>query len=151
MTSCIDVASYIVEKHGPFASSYLHRLMYYCQAWHLVWTDRPLFYEPIEAWLSGPIVASFWSVHHGNFVLAEGMEFLKEKYELSDEQQRIIDAVVRFYNSRYNSQDLAHLAMREDPWRIAREGVAPTERGAALIKNEWIKDYYTSILERPER
>lgn len=149
-TSCVDVASYIVEKWGPFASSYIHRLLYYCYSWHLVWHDEKLFSEPIEAWANGPIVAAFWNTHYGNFVLAEGMDFLKEKYNLTLVQQASIDAVVNFYTPQYNSQFLAYLSMNEDPWKTAREGLSPTDRGNSLIEDEWIKNYYISVIERPK-
>ncbi|WP_307850044.1 MULTISPECIES: type II toxin-antitoxin system antitoxin SocA domain-containing protein [unclassified Saccharopolyspora] len=34
----------------------LQKLVYYSQAWHLVWDERPLFDEPVQAWANGPVV-----------------------------------------------------------------------------------------------
>jgi uncharacterized phage-associated protein len=31
----------------------LQKLLYYSQAWHLVWEDTPLFTARIEAWIDG--------------------------------------------------------------------------------------------------
>jgi hypothetical protein len=33
----------------------LHKILYYCQAWSLVWDDKPLFRERIEAWVTVPL------------------------------------------------------------------------------------------------
>lgn len=56
MVSCFDVVKYILEKQGPMSQMKLHKLLYYCQAWSLVWDDMPLFHERLEAWGSGPVV-----------------------------------------------------------------------------------------------
>ena len=38
-----DVAAYILQKHGPMTTMKLQKLVYYAQAWGLVWDDCPLF------------------------------------------------------------------------------------------------------------
>lgn len=55
-TTVFDVAEYILEQHGEMTSMKLQKLVYYCQAWHLAWSDEPLFRESIEAWANGPVV-----------------------------------------------------------------------------------------------
>ncbi|MCH7691617.1 MAG: DUF4065 domain-containing protein, partial [candidate division Zixibacteria bacterium] len=54
--SVFDVAKYILSKLGGVSAMKLHKLLYYAQAWSLVWDERPLFQERIEAWVSGPVV-----------------------------------------------------------------------------------------------
>jgi uncharacterized phage-associated protein len=56
MVSVDDVAAYILEQRGPMSAMKLQKLVYYSQAWSLVWEDRPLFREEIQAWASGPVV-----------------------------------------------------------------------------------------------
>ena len=144
-TSCVDVASYVVETRGAFTSSNMHRLLYYCYAWHLVWYDEPLFEEKIEAWASGPIIRSFWDLHAGKYTIGEKDEFLKTNYALTPEQKETVHSVFDFYVPRFNAEHLAHLSMSESPWRTARSGLKNTERGNSIIKDEWMKDYYSSI------
>lgn len=43
----------------------LQKLVYYSQAWHLVWEERRLFEEPIEAWVNGPVVRELYRRHRG--------------------------------------------------------------------------------------
>jgi hypothetical protein len=50
-----DVAAYILEKKGEMSAWRLQKLVYYSQAWSLVWDERPLFDEPIQAWANGPV------------------------------------------------------------------------------------------------
>ncbi len=71
----IDVADYILLQHGAMSAMKLQKLIYYSQAWHLVWEDKALFDEEIEAWANGPVVPILHSMHRGHFKLETG--FLK--------------------------------------------------------------------------
>lgn len=59
--SVVDVASYILKrmkdvyKMKEVTTWKLQKLVYYCQVWHLIWHDRPLFDEDILAWINGPV------------------------------------------------------------------------------------------------
>ena len=50
MAEVLDVAAYILKKQGPMTAMKLQKLVYYCQAWSLVWQSKPLFPNDIEAW-----------------------------------------------------------------------------------------------------
>ena len=50
-----DVAAFTLQSLGPMRAMKLEKLVYYGQAWHLVWAGNPLFMEPIQAWQKGPI------------------------------------------------------------------------------------------------
>jgi len=60
LPSVFDVAKYILEKQGPMSIGKLHKLLYYCQAWSLVWDEKPIFDSRIEAWISGPVVREIY-------------------------------------------------------------------------------------------
>lgn len=65
--SVLDVAAYILSQHGPMSHMKLQRLVYYSQAWHLVWEGTPLFPERIEAWANGPVVPVLYEALQGEF------------------------------------------------------------------------------------
>ena len=44
----------------PMTAMRLHKLLYYCQGWHLAWYGRPLFADRIEAWKYGPVVPAVY-------------------------------------------------------------------------------------------
>ena len=55
MATVFDTAKYIVDKCGEIDTWKLQKLVYYFQAWSLVWDERPLFDAKIEAWENGPV------------------------------------------------------------------------------------------------
>jgi uncharacterized phage-associated protein len=51
-----DVAKYILVRQGEMTTFKLHKLLYYSQAWSLVWDDAPLFSDDFYAWANGPVL-----------------------------------------------------------------------------------------------
>jgi len=43
MAAAHDVAAYVLSKKSPMTAMKLQKLLYYSQAWSLVWNDKPLF------------------------------------------------------------------------------------------------------------
>jgi uncharacterized phage-associated protein len=60
MASVHDVAAFIVAELGEVGAMKPPKLVYYAQAWSLVWDDRPLFPEHIEAWDRGRVVGELY-------------------------------------------------------------------------------------------
>ncbi|MDP9903234.1 Panacea domain-containing protein [Arthrobacter bambusae] len=78
-TSVFDVAEYILAKHAAdhpehprMTTMKLQKLVYYCQAWHLVWEGHALFPEVIQAWASGPVCTALYELHKGHFQIEAG-------------------------------------------------------------------------------
>jgi uncharacterized phage-associated protein len=60
--SVLDIAEFILLKLGPMPSMKLQKLVYYCQAWSLVWDDRALFKEKIRAKNNGPVCPILYEI-----------------------------------------------------------------------------------------
>ena len=45
-----DVAGYILSKKRKLTTKQLQKLVYFCQAWSLGWTGKPLFDARFEDW-----------------------------------------------------------------------------------------------------
>src|SRR4051812_45475224 len=96
-----DVAKYILEQKAPMSAMKLQKLVYYAQAWSLVWDDAPLFPEPIEAWAGGPVVPGLWQEHRGRFELSNAETLEKGDSALLElEQKATIDIVLQSYGDR---------------------------------------------------
>lgn len=137
MPSARDVAQYILENHGPMTTMKLQKLVYYTQAWSIVWDDDVLFYEPIEAWKNGPVVRDVWESARGRFRVAEipgGDSSL-----LNEDQRETVDAVLSFYG-RHDAQWLSDLTHMEAPWKEAYQQGQNTE-----ISLERMSEYYSTI------
>lgn len=144
MATCFDVAKYILLKMGKLSTVKLQKLVYYSQAWSLVWNDEPLFQERIEAWLNGPVVPDLYNIHRGKFSLAVE-ELPGDEGNLTNDQKESIDIVLKDYGDK-SSQWLSELTHLEDPWKEARKGLLPNERGNNEISHASMAEYYTSIL-----
>lgn len=140
--SAHDVAAYILRKTGTITAMKLQKLLYYCQAWSLVWDERPLFRETIEAWANGPVVRDIYEEHRGRFNIAG---WSKGNTEILDQDAReTIDSVLDFYGKK-TSQWLSDLTHSEPPWKEARKGLMPTERGDSIISLASMAEYYGSL------
>ena len=141
MANVHDVAAAILKKHGPMTALKLEKLVYYCQAWSLVWDDAPMFPERIEAWAGGPVAPALYYRHRGQFQITE---WEGKPEDLTRVQCETIDSVLKYYGNK-SSQWLSDLTHREDPWINARVGLAPLERGNCEITLASMAEYYGSL------
>jgi uncharacterized phage-associated protein len=137
-----DVAAYILSKLGQMSTMKLQKLVYYSQAWHLVWAEEPLFGERIEAWANGPVVYDLFQAHRGRFSVAEWPR--GNPANLDRVQTGTIDAVIATYG-HLDGRQLSYLTHEERPWREARTGLGPTELSHAEITPEAMQDYYKGV------
>lgn len=142
MANVFDVAQYILRKKGEMTAWKLEKLVYYSQAWSLVWDERPLFRERIEAWANGPVCLDLYNQHRGRFVIDRLA--LGNAQQLDKDAEDTIDAVLEHYGSK-SSQWLSDLTHQEDPWREARKGLADGERGNVEITHGAMADYYGNL------
>lgn len=140
--SADDAAAYILSKTGLISAMKLQKLLYYSQAWSLVWDDRCLFQDRIEAWANGPVIPSIYEKHIGLFQIAEWSYGNPNK--LDDMAKETIDVVLEYY-AHHNAQWLSDLTNSERPWREARLGLAAGERGNSEISLAVMMEYYSSL------
>lgn len=137
-----DVAAYILNKLGQMTTMKLHKLLYYAQAWSLVWDEKPLFSEEIQAWANGPVIKDLFNFHKGQFAI-DSVAIGNPKI-LSEQQKETIDSVLDYYGGK-SSQWLIQLTHLEDPWVLARKGLSQTERSNRVISLDSMANYYSSL------
>jgi uncharacterized phage-associated protein len=142
MASVHDVAAYILKKQGPMTAMKLQKLLYYCQAWSLVWDDKPLFRARVEAWANGPVIPQVYARHRGMFEIEE---WDGDPEALSDSERETVDAVLDYYGKQ-SSLVLSQLTHNERPWLEARRGLAPGDRGDQEITHAAMAEYYGSLV-----
>lgn len=145
--SVFDVACYVMSKVKQCTTMKLQKLLYYCQAWYLVWNDKPLFRENIEAWANGPVIRELYNFHKGLFTITENMMSLGNPNLLSIEQKTDIDNILNAYADK-TSQWLIDQTHSECPWQEARRGMSPNERGHKVITHAAMAEYYSSLYEQ---
>ncbi len=146
MATVFDVAKYILEKQGPLPTLKLQKLVYYSQAWSLVWDGKPLFGEEIQAWRGGPVIPELYRAHRGAFEISAALLDRGDATALTQEQTETVDAVLRFYGAMAPWQ-LSNLTHQEDPWLKAREraGVGPGENSIVKISDTDMAEYYSNL------
>lgn len=149
MASVFDVASYICSIQAPkeggnITTWKLQKLVYYAQAWSVVWDDCVLFDEPIEAWANGPVVPALYEAHKGQFKVSA---INGNPKALADYERETIDVVLESYGHR-SAHYLSELTHSERPWIEARAGLAAGERGHQKITPEALGDYYGGLVSK---
>ena len=142
MANVFDVAAHILHKNGAMSSMKLQKLAYYSQAWSLVWDEKPLFEEQIQAWANGPVIPALFKAHKGEFMVSK--EKNGDRRKLLKIQRETIDAVLKHYGKK-TGRWLSALTHSEDPWRDARKGLKPSERGTQVISNGALSDFYGNL------
>ena len=142
-----DVAAYVIQKHGTMTAMKLHKLLYYSHAWHLVWDEKPLFPERIEAWANGPVAPHVYDNHRGQFRINHWR--FGNPDCLNVDETETIDIVLEAY-ADLTAHELSNMTHREAPWRNARYGKRPGEWSKEQITNSAMAEYYDSLYEEIE-
>ena len=142
MLTAFDVAEYILNKKGAMTTMKLQKLVYYGQAWALVWDEEPLFHEKIEAWANGPVIRKLFESHKGQYMVST---VGGDSSRLNQVNRETVDAVLDHYGDK-SAQWLIELTHLEDPWIQARKGSEPFEQSNREITLGSMADYYSSLL-----
>jgi uncharacterized phage-associated protein len=136
------VAQYILSRKGEMTTWKLQKLVYYSQAWSLVWDERPLFPERIEAWANGPVSPDLYAQHRGRFAI----QFLSvgDPAAIDELGRETVDAVLEYYGDKH-PQWLSDLTHAEAPWRDARGGLPPGAHCQTEITPEAMAAYYGAL------
>jgi uncharacterized phage-associated protein len=143
MASVHDVAAYILDKQGKMTAMKLQKLLYYSQAWSLVWDEKPLFKARIEAWANGPVIPEVYQHHRGSFYVVPKWKF-GDGDRLNVQERETVDAVLTFYGDK-PSQWLSDLTHAEAPWKNAREGFADGAQCSVEIPIAAMAEYYATL------
>ncbi|MFN4323800.1 MAG: Panacea domain-containing protein [Aeromonas media] len=144
MATIFDVAKYITESMGEISAMKLQKLMYYSQAWNLVWEEEPLFTNDFQAWANGPVLPSLYTRHRGQFKVDATLFADGESNALTAEQRANIDKVLGFYGEQ-TAQWLSNLTHQENPWLRARGELPAGALSEAVIPKADIHEYYSSL------
>ena len=144
MASVFDVAEYVLEKVGYVSTMKLQKLVFYSNALSLVQDNKPLFSEPFQAWVNGPVCPSLFQAHKGDFII--GPHALKHPCSasrLGNSGRALIDKTIQVLGD-YSGQELSDFTHAEKPWLDARSGCSESERSNAPITNTAVRSYYSS-------
>ena len=122
----------------------LQKLVYYSQAWSLVWDEKPLFENEIQAWANGPVVVDLYQHHRGMFILEKSNIPTGDSSKLNEDQADTVNQVINTYGTK-SGQWLSDLTHQEMPWAKAREGIPLGKRGESVITHDSLAEYYGGL------
>lgn len=148
MANVFDVATYIVQQLGEMSAVKLQKLVYYSQAWSLVWDECQLFPEEIQAWAAGPVAPALYERHRGQFRVTAEMLRGGNLASLTTDQRETVDAVTEFYGPK-TGRWLSDLTHAESPWRDARAraDASPGEFCREVITLADMAEYYSGLTD----
>ena len=150
MSSVFDVARYILSeqeklyKEKPISTWKLQKLVYYSQAWAVVWDNEPIFPEKLEAWANGPVCRELYNVHKGLFNISKE-QITGNISKIKNDHKETILQVLKYYGKK-SPHFLSRLTHQEQPWIRARDGLNPGERGQNEITLDSMSEYYDGLL-----
>jgi len=122
----------------------LQKLLYYAQAWYLVFFKKPLFDDEFQAWTHGAVIPSIYQ---------KFKEFtykpIKTSIDVVDidiETENLLNDIMNIYGEK-TAKFLENLNHSESPWIDARSSLAIESRCTNIITKEVMKDFYTKLYE----
>jgi uncharacterized phage-associated protein len=146
------IADYFIwtanNKKKPITNKKLQKLLYYAQAWYLVFYGKPLFKDKIEAWIHGPAIKSIYRKY-------KPFGFGPIKKEIKDQEikqidlkaKKLLQEVWEVYG-KYDGDYLEILTHNESPWQNAREKLDICQASDTVISVDSMKAFYTEKLEK---
>lgn len=153
------VVLYLSKNNVEITHLKLQKIIYYIQAWSLVYHDNELFNESPQAWVNGPVYPSiyqkFKKFNFSNITFPdvdiENIDEITSKTAnelgLGKNDLHLINAVINKYGPM-NPIRLVHLTHAEQPWNEARKDLNPFARSEKEISLTTMKSYYSSLLEK---
>lgn len=150
MKNALDVARYFLcridrEAGDTISHLKLQKLVYYAQAWSLVFRNQPFFAEDIEAWVSGPVVRNIWDEYkvYQDRDIPSPSDF---DTEFTEDELEVMEEVWHTYGE-LSAKHLRDLVYAEKPWLNARHGLDLAAQSTNVISHDDMKSYYANFVE----
>lgn len=138
VVSAHQVAAELRQRQPNIGRVQVHKLLYYCQGYHLATFGAPLFGERLAAWDLGPVVPSLWQ--------AEQEDSAFEGPALDDEAML---NTIGFVMSRYGGltgTELTSVAHSESPWVSANRRRQQKGQRSVVIPRSDLEEHFSAVL-----
>lgn len=157
-----DMADYVIlmcnENGVDISPLKLQKLLYYIQAWHMVYFDQAKIFDELpQAWVNGPVYPSiyhrfksiprYFLITSDNANIHCSLQDKAEQLNLSDDQFAFLDSIFQFYGVMDHDR-LVFLTHSELPWSEKREGLMTFEQSTRELSPDTMYKYYHDRLVR---
>jgi uncharacterized phage-associated protein len=155
MLNSKDLAYFFVaycNQAGVSINSYkLQKLLYYAQAWYLVYFDKKmLFDERPQAWVNGPVYQTVYNHFKRkgradqNIQIMGSLTEYSDKLNMTEEQKEFLHSLLAHY-ALMSHEQLIILTHKESPWNEARKGLDIFEPSQKEISIESMYAFYAKV------
>jgi uncharacterized phage-associated protein len=152
-SKALEVAKYFLslcdESAGDLMSNLrLQKLIYYAQGFHLALFDAPLFHEPIEAWIHGPVVPDVYYVFEefGSGAICDVTSF--DSSSIKEEVRNLLDEVYSVYG-QFSAWKLENMTREEVPWvNASKRSRADTSKRCNIISLDEMKIFFNTLVKK---
>lgn len=153
----------LLQNGNSISPLKLQKILYYLQAWYLVYFDKALLFDEIpEAWVNGPVYRTVYELYkskgiYDQFELADViptgvsdtfvLSQLQEAMNLSHDETDFVEAIYKHYGSMSHDQ-LVFLTHSQRPWNEARKGLQPFEYTDQKISLDSMYEYYSESIKK---
>lgn len=158
-----ELAQYVIAYNDEFGdlvtNKKLQKLLYYIAAWGLVYFEDGIIDDDFVAWVHGPVCVVAYNeyksfgysplkIDYNGSASTYIKHFIdSHKEELNFvEKLELINAVLQKY-SPFSSMQLELLTHSEEPWKEARKGLQPIEKGSTIINKSTMLKFYKSLID----
>jgi uncharacterized phage-associated protein len=148
------VCDYVIARTGAAGEVLTHiklqKLMYYIQAWHWAFFNKPLFAGKFQAWVHGPVNRDLYDRFAESKSLYSPicLDDAREKSDFSQltgEDKAHIENILESYITFTGSQ-LEQMTHQEQPWIDARTGYSEAQRCEVEINELTMQQFYSARL-----
>ncbi|WP_195531771.1 Panacea domain-containing protein [Bacteroides finegoldii] len=152
---------YFLENGISICPLKLQKILYYIQAWHMVYFDKALLFDDKpEAWVNGPVYRSIYNqfkhigiydqITNDNVDLKLSLKEMKEKLMLDDDQESFLEAIYCNYGTMSHDK-LVFLTHSEKPWSEKREGLSPFDYSDEELSIDTMYSYYKERIDKKKK
>ena len=149
MSKILNISNYFIylsqkNNRSDLTNKKLQKLLYYSQAWNLVFRNKKLFKDNIEAWVHGPAIPIIYHEYKQYGSQPIDKEVKKEDFSsLSSQDKKILDEIWKIYGI-FDAEYLEALTHSELPWQEARKRYEPFAASNKTISTDSMKKFYDS-------
>lgn len=155
-----DLSEYLIYRSNfqkiPFTPLKLQKILYFLQAWHLVYFDKhPFFNEVPEAWANGPVYRVVYNKYKKKWLkndpilvsykseneLTKKVKDLEKGLKITAQQKKLMELVLNTY-LRYTPEKLIIVTHLDEPYIHARKGYDTFDACEVQINLDEVFNYY---------
>lgn len=144
--SAEKIALYIISSGREITNLLLQKILYYVKAISKIFEGESFILEPCEAWKFGPVFPSVYEKYREfgkqEIKLNLSKDYISEL--LSEEEKTVTDFVMNTFGI-YNAWFLKDLTHLEEPWIVARKGLAEDDASRNQMDEEIISNYFAKM------